>query len=442
MRNFINYCLLLLIFGGLVSCNKVDNTFGSEYLSNDITQIIRVDSFRPSLQTIYTDSFPTQAKGVSMIGGYTDPILGKVKAQTFLEVAAPGYSDIYANTLYDSITLILKVKRSAFYGDSTKPLHIDVNRLLENITPPNSGFNIYNVDTFQYSPTTLGSTDIVVRPYSTDTIAIKLNDALGKELFGMLQRGSDTIKTASVFLDYFKGLRLGSNNTTSLVLNCTDSVKMRINYRKNSVYTISQKVDFILGNNSHHFINVQADRTGTPLAGLGTSFKTINSNLTNNAAYTQPATGITAKITFPSVKDIQKAPNYVKLLKAILYIKPVKKTYETTFPLPPSLRLSTTTILNYLGNDLYAYGASGTPVIQYGNLMIDYINGENTTYSYDISIYIKQFLADPTVNSETGILVAPPSPAYETVLNRLVMGNTNNLNGAISLQLYYATIQP
>lgn len=442
MRTFFYYCFTLLVIGAATSCNKVDNVFGSQYLDNGITQIIRVDSFTPILQTVFTDSFPTQSKGVTMIGGYTDPYFGKTKAQTFLEIGAPGFTDIYQNTLYDSLTLILKVKQSAFYGDSTKPLHIDVNRLIENINPPTTNFTLYNVDTFQYNPIPIGSKDIVVKPYSTDTIAIRVSDALGKELLGMLQRGSDTIKTASVFLDYFKGLRLGSNNTNSIVLNCVDSVKLRLNYRKNDIYTTSLKVDFNISNTAHHFLNIQTDRTGTPLAGLGTSFKAINSTQTGNAAYTQTASGVTAKITFPSAKEIMKAPNYLKLIKAILYIKPVRKTYETTFPLPPQLRLSTTTVLNNLGTDLYVLTSSGTPAVQYGNLQIDYITGDNTNYSYDITIYMKQFLSDPTVTSETGLLVAPPTPAYETSLKRLVMGNTYNLNGAISLQLYYATIQP
>ncbi|MFX8624409.1 hypothetical protein ABTM07_19840, partial [Acinetobacter baumannii] len=89
----------------------------------------------------------------------------------------------------------------------------------------------------------------------------------------------------------------------------------------------------------------------------------------------QTASGVTAKITFPSAKEIMKAPNYLKLIKAILYIKPVRKTYETTFPLPPQLRLSTTTVLNNLGTDLYVLTSSGTPAVQYGNLQIDYITG-------------------------------------------------------------------
>ncbi|MFX8899283.1 hypothetical protein ABTN01_19350, partial [Acinetobacter baumannii] len=90
------------------------------------------------------------------------------------------------------------------------------------------------------------------KPYSTDTIAIRVSYALGKELLGMLQRGSDTIKTSSVFLDYFKGLRLGSNNTNSIVLNCVDSVKLFLNYRKNDIYTTSLKVDFNISNTAHH----------------------------------------------------------------------------------------------------------------------------------------------------------------------------------------------
>jgi hypothetical protein len=379
-----------------------------------------------------------------LVGGYTDPYFGKIQAQTFLEIAPPSYSDTYQYTSYDSLTLILKLKKGTnYYGDSTQKLHIDVNKLTDNIVPWDNGSYLYNIDKFNYNTTALGSTDVIVRPTFTDTIAIRLSDVLGQQLFGMLQRGSDTIKTASVFLDYFKGLRLGGGTNNQMILGLADSLTMRINYKKYGVVTTDMKVEFTLSNNQHHFTNVTADRTGTPIAALGTSLHEMDNALTGNAAFSQPSTGITAKITFPSIRDLLGTPNYVKLLSAVLIIRPKTSTFSTFYYLPSQMRLAGTNILNQLGSNLTVISSNGTPSVQYGNLIIDNINGENNYYSYDVTAYLKALLSDPSINiTNNGVLFAPPSGPYETQFSRVVLANKNNATNSISLQITYAAIQP
>lgn len=443
MQKIFYLSLLAAIIMAATACNKTDITFGDTYIDNGATQIIRTDTFGVNLSTVYTDSFITSSKGVTLVGGYTDPYFGKIQAQTFLEVAAPAYTDIYQYTSFDSISLILKLKKGTnYYGDSTQSLHIDVNQLTENILPWDNGNYLYNVDKFNYNSTPLGSTDVIVRPNFTDTIAIRLNDALGMQLFGMLQRGSDTIKTASVFLNYFKGLRLGGGINNKMILGLADSLTMRINYKKAGVITNNMQVDFKLANTSHHFTNVTADRTGTPIAALSSALHEINSTLTGNAAYTQTSTGITAKITFPSIRDILKIPNYAKLLQAVLIVRPQTSTFGPIYYLPQQMRLSTTNILNLLGPDVFVLLPNGTTSTQYGNLVTDYIYGQSTTYTYDVSTYIKSILADPTINvSNNGVLFAPPYGAYETQFSRVVLANKNNGTNSISLQITFVAIQ-
>lgn len=425
------------------ACNKTNITFGDAYLDNGATQIIRTDTFGVNLSTVYTDSFITSSTGVTLVGGYTDPYFGKIQAQTFLEMAAPAYADIYQYTSFDSASLILYLKKgSNYYGDSTQSLHIDVNQLTENIVPWDNGSYLYNVDKFNYNTTALGSTDIIVKPNFTDTIAIRLNNAFGMQLFGMLQRGSDTIKTESVFLDFFKGLRLGGGINNKMILGLSDSLTLRINYKKAGVTTNNMQVNFKLSNKSHHFTNVTADRTGTPIAALGPTLHEINNTLTGNAAYTQTSTGITAKITFPSIRDLLKIPNYAKLLQAVLIVRPQTSTFSPYYYLPSQMRLASTNILNQLGSNLFVLLSNGNTSIQYGNLVTDYIYGQNTTYTYDVSSYIKSLLTDPTINvSNNGVLFAPPSGAYETQFSRVIIANKNNTTNTISLQLTFAAIQ-
>jgi len=203
------------------------------------------------------------------------------------------------------------------------------------------------------------------------------------------------------------------------------------------------KVDFTLSNSLHHYTNVTADRTGTPIAALGSSLHEIDNSLTGNVAFSQAASGITTKITFPGIRELLKTPNYVKLLNAVLIIRPKTSTFSTSYYLPNQMRLAATNILNQLGTDLTVLSANGTPTVQYGSLVTDYIYGQNTYYSYDITSYLKALLADPSINvTNNGVLFAPPSGPYETQFGRVVLANKNNTTNSISLQITYAAIQP
>ncbi len=434
--------ILLSLIIGAIACKKVDVQFGNDFVDGSNTQIIKVDTFSAELSTVYVDSFITSGKGTTLIGGYYDSIFGRVATQTYFQITPPTFEDIYDNATFDSLTLILKLNKS-YYGDTTKPVHIDVSRVSDKIEPFDNGFNLYNVDKFNVDPTILGSKDVIINPNQTDTIFIKLNAALGQELLNKFISKSDTIKTSDVFLNYFKGLRISSNASSQLIFGCKDSVRMRIQYKKKGLYLENKNIDFTLNNSNLHFTNISVDRTvGRPdLKNLPT-LKEIDSRSTGNAAYGQAAAGSIIKLKFKSIRELLKAPNFAKILSARLIIRPVGGTYDRNFYLPPQLRLSTTTALNQIGTDLTAIGANGSPVVQYGNLFIDYGLGVNTAYSYDVTNYIKFAITD-AVDNRNGLLLVPPTSGYETNFSRVVIGSRlNNIpNSKIELQIFYAAVQ-
>ncbi len=442
MQQKFSILLLLSVIIGAFACKKVDVQFGSDFIDNSNTQIIKIDTFSADLSTAYVDSFGTSNQGTTLIGGFSDPIFGRINTQTYFQVAPPSFEDIYDNVLFDSLTLILKLNKS-YYGDTTKPVRINVSRLADKIQPFDNGITLYNVDSFNVDPVILGSKDVIVSPTRGDTISIKLNATLGQELLNKFIAKSDTIKISDVFLKYFKGLRISSDGNSNLIFGCKDSATLRIQYKKKDLYLINKNIDFTLFNNSLHFTNIKVDRSkGRPdIANLPT-LKEIDSRLTGNAAYGNSAAGTIIKIRFTSLRELLKAPNFAKILSARLIIRPVAGTYDRNYFLPPQLRLSTTTALNQIGVDLTTLAANGTPITQLGNLFVDYGFGVNTAYSYDVTNYIKFAITD-AVNNKNGLLLTPPFGAYQTSFSRVAVGSRlNNIpNSKIELQIYYAAVQ-
>ncbi len=424
----------------------MDIQFGDQYLDNDHTQVIKIDSFGVDVSTVYVDSFVTSGKGAAVIGGYIDAVFGRINAASYFEVVPPAYAEPYVadsfkTAKFDSIALILKPDKS-YSGDTTKPVTITVHQLAEPIVfYDNSLSNIYNTQSFKVNITPLASKNISVRPNAGESIVIRMDDNLGKALLKKYQDPNDAdIKSNDAFLQYLYGFRLSAGSNSPLIFGCSDSVIVRLYYKKQGLYLESRTLDLTLANKAHQFNNINVDRSASVLKNLA-AVKEINSSLSNNTAYTLYAAGAMAKIRFPTIRDILKLPNYTKILKASLIVRPLRGTYgATSYTLPPQLRLSSADLTNGIGYDLTFTGSDGSTGSQNGNLVVDNLYGEGTSYAYDLTNYIRAALLDVTINAN-GLLLIPFSPAMETQFGRLVMGNRSNMEGKMELLIVYAAVQ-
>lgn len=451
-KSYVYFLTPFFVLCMVSACQKPDIKFGDQYLDNGLTQVIKIDTFGVDLSTVYIDSFPTSAKGVTLVGGYTDPYFGRIDTKTYFEIAPPSTSTSdFVRAVYDSMYITLRLNQT-YYGDSTKPVHIDVSRLSKVIVAPYTngipGSYLYNNEQYPVYPTPLGSVDVLVRPHLTDSIHIKLDDALGKDLFAKIKAGQSETLNATNFLNYFYGLQISSNTNSAMVFGCKDTLDVKLMYHLPSMNKDSLAIKFSINNSSHHFTNMSVNRAGTLLQNLGPAIpvgvksNNISSKLTNNMAFTQAASSAMIKIRFPSVKDIVYVKNFTKILKAVLILKPVQGSYNSFYYLPSQLRLSSTNYSNALGSDLTALSSSGSYTTQYGNLYLDYLNGQ-TTYSYDITNYIKSVSVNESYPyNQDGLLLTPPSTAYETQFSRAIFGDRNNsvANNRVELDIYYATV--
>lgn len=429
------------------SCKKADIKFGEEFLDNGITQIYKTDSFSIDVSTVYLDSFVTSNRGNVLLGAYSDDLFGRVATQSYFELAPPSYtSSDLINTSFDSATLVLTLGTGNFYGDSTQPLNIVVDELEDSMKLRDNVYAFYNHDNFKVKATSKIQTikSIGVRPSRDSVISIKLPHAFGEDLYDKMKNQNDkTLQTKAAFISYFKGIRL-STNTTSFILGCQNNPEIRLYYQQDAFPTkVSAHYSFPLTSKARQFNNISIDRgLGTAnIKTLGAGNRVIPASASNNTAYLQASTGSMIKISFPSIKEALKLPNFAKVLKANLIIRPVENTYSTKYYLPPTLRLSQTDVNNALGFDLTYITNTGGYAVQLGLLQVDYYGGLKTQYQYDVTQYVKDLLNNSFITKGEGLLLTPPSTNFENQFARIAIGNHDNIKGKIELQLYYAAVK-
>ncbi len=431
----LSFVIALLLFF-LNSCKKPDITFGSQFLNNDNTQVIYVDTITTEMSTVYLDSFRTNGKGAGVAGIYDDPYFGTTKAKCYLQIAPPAFKDTFSNSIFDSLILVLHLNKS-YYGDTTKPLMLNVYRLAQNIKYASGTSYLYNNDSFSVYEPSLAQKTFMLWPNGNDSsINIRLPDALGSEWLSMLAESADEIETSDAFVNYFKGICIAASGPPAFAFGFKDSVNIRLHYKQKGVFLTDKHVDFSLNNNSYQFNNISIDRTGTALSNISSLNDEISSSLTSNAGYLQAITGTVVKLQFPYLRNLLQTSGYSQIVSAQLKIKPVKGSFTGIYPLPPSIILSSTDASNKSGTALTQSDGS----TQTGSLQIDEIYGENTYYTYDVTDYLKSVIAVST-NNEYGLIVSPPTPQFETTFNRILIGDNKNAGAKTQLSLYYLAVQ-
>jgi Domain of unknown function (DUF4270) len=435
------YLISILFLLVISSCTKPQISFQSVYNGDNATNVVRVDTFAVQLSTVFLDSFITSGSSAQLLGRYIDPYLGTVNSRSFTDIGAPRPLPTLSNySVYDSIQLILRINKN-FYGDTTQVQRFLVSQLTQVMDIPAQQYAFYNIDSIPYDPTILGFADVKINPTAGltsqrkgDSIKISMPYNMGQQLFGLMYRQPDTITNATMFRGYFKGLTVYPDpNFAGAMYGFRDSMVLRIYYHEPGPVTNQLTADFTIINPSTQFNQISADRTGTLLEALNKNNPEISSRATGNQAFFQPISCVYTKLLFPTVTNLLSYQDYLAVMKAELIIKPVQGTYSPLYALPPVLNLTLTDQANTIGVIL-PYGN--------GNLIMDYLYGTNTSYSYDITTYIQNaMIQGPENNAKNGLMLVAPTATSNTSVNRIVMGDAYNAqkSNQISLQIYYAS---
>ena len=437
------YCL---IFTGLLSsCYKKDIQVGSD-LAESHTRIITVDTVGVTLSSYVLDSFKTASNNFALIGNYHDAYLGKTNASTFFQPGLPTLSEdattlLPKSAVYDSIVIYMRGS-GYYYGDTTQPFSISVYELAQQPSPDEDRQDVWNTSDVPVKPTALATVSKFFRPSIKDSLVFKLPDTMGKDFYTKIQTKANQFSSQSLFLEYFKGLAIKPTNTTSGAVygfNMADSsIKMRLHYHLTLPYKQDKVLEFIITRSAGQFNRVVTDRTGTPLQRHSTEEREFFANTTTPYSFTQSGTGVYLKAKFPTLRDVLKIGDVVRLMDARLILKPVKGTYNYYGnKLPSPLFLATTDASNIAGSQLL--DTTGQSV-QFRAPSIDDVYGINTNYTFNITSYINALINTPG-SGENGLFILEDAASSAKQINRAIIGSRQNETYQTKLILNLLTIE-
>lgn len=429
---------VLLLFAGFSACDKATVNFGSDGTEGD-PNVTMTDTFSVELSTLQVDSFATTGSGHFIVGSHHDPQLGYVGAKSYFEITAPTLDLRDCNScVFDSVDLRLKVS-SGYLGDTTAPFTINLYELTQTMDDAETpgGFNVSN---FPHNAVPLVSKTFTIRPGRKDELSIRLPDEFGKNFFRMFRTNSDTVTNDARFKNYLKGFCIetsASNNALFYFDKTTGDSVIQFHYTEAAAIPVAQSAYFTISSTDHQFNSFTYDKSGTAIAGFTPGRKQlISSSLTNNTAFLHNNSGLYPKIRFNSLYNIKELHPYVQVLKAELEVKPVSGTYgiNTFYTLPPSVEMHLTDDDNGINGSALAYVYGSSSYAQNGNLYIDYLYGESTAYTYDVTSYVNTVIAEGAFSRKALLMVPPPGNSTAGD-QRLIIGN-NHSGGSVKLKLY------
>ena len=425
---------LLLIAISQSACTKTDIEFKDEDDGTD-PSITYFDNYPVELSTYKTDSFITSGHSSWSIGYHRDSWFGNTEAAGYTELLLPEENPLKSQSvLFDSLVLVLK-PNGPYYGDTTLPIHYVVNSLTQNIRNEDDDTRYYYPRTFSYDPVPVGTRTVAIRPNRDTLITIRLNDALGQDLFQKLRTNATEIQTQSAFTNYIKGFRIGVDtsltNTLTYFSIPSDSMVLRLDYRINGTTFQEKQLKFKVNTNRQYNF-LKTDRQNTAI-NIFTEYKKQlkSSALTSHKAFIHSNLGMMVKINIPDLLSLKELHPFVQVLKAELIVRPAPGTYSYPYVLPGALSLYSTDESNALISQLT--DATGQSVLT-GNLQIDHLYGEHTYYSYDITAFIKSVISEGQF-SKSALMLTASTGTTETSLQRLVI-NDQTLARGIQLKLH------
>lgn len=406
---------------------------------------IFTDTLKVATSTVLLDSTFTSGQASAVVGNYRDPVLGQVTAKTFAQITLPLNTEgIYLPlkfptadsgiTVYDSI-YIYATHNGFRYGDSTKNYNLAIHRLTENFV---STKRYTNDDVLGYNPIPLANGTFSfsqlkrANSVSQDSLLrFKLPNELGKEIYDLFYKDAST--TNEKFVATVKGLAFvgGSNDQNIYGLNISNCYLRIFYHTSNSTDRKSIPLSFY----SQRFSQIVGNRNGTALQNLKKS-QALPSNTTNNRTYLQTGTGISPKITFPTLAALQKNSN-ITINKAELVFEPDLDQINGNYRVPPQVALvqidaknqikkTATSLIEFLTSD----GLSAQYVAGY--------NSTSNTYTFNFTSVLQDLVSKKKTTE--GIALVPSLlnttnstiSLYNSDVSRMVIKN-------VKINIYYST---
>jgi hypothetical protein len=447
--NFKLTCFAVIAF--VTSCNNDPGSLGLAYSTVDKDYaVILIDTIKVAASTVLLDSIPTSGTGSILIGGYSDPKLGVLKAEGYFQVGVGDAWEPADNAIYDSLVLVVNYS-GYHYGDTSNTGTFIVHR----ITAPFKTYNLtqfwvderqysalyqqsslYNSSAIRYDVSVLGSKTFRPRPNSDDSVTIRLEDGLGREWFDLAKNESVTITQQDKFIEYFKGLSIAMSSVPEAVLGfAADEIKVRLYYREYADEKLVQRVhEFPFTANLSYYTRISADRTGTALEFLNNDNDELSAGKTEDEVFVQAGTGVVAKVSFPYIRKMIDLEDLLIVNEAKLILEPVADSYNEKFSLPRNLTLFETDKSNLPLAQIYAdYNVTE---VQRASISIDPEFDKTSGYVFTITQYMQSLLSTEG-NLQRGLLIMPLLDEINKGVERAYLNAGTGSAYRIKLKIWY-----
>jgi hypothetical protein len=206
---------IIAILTFLSSCKK-DTSIGADILpQDDLLNVKFTDTLTVFSKTLADTFLRTDKLSKNYLGVINDPLFGFQKASIAIELDRP--NSVYDDTLMTSYTVdsvVLFLKYSYLYGDTTVPQSFDVSTISNKISETSPYYSnsslfpptgiIGSVSNYLFTPTTnpvaTNTTDTVGVP---GILRIKLNNSVGNTILDLKQT---ILRDSSLFKNAFPGI--------------------------------------------------------------------------------------------------------------------------------------------------------------------------------------------------------------------------------------------
>lgn len=373
--------VFFLCLGLVISCEEDQDSVpvGEDWIKVD-TKIYFIDSLTVESSTFKFDSISVSNSSRLLVGSYSDPVFGKIKAKSFMQLGypSPSFSD---ETVYDSIALILKYD-NYFYNDTTQTQNIEVFEVLDDIKTDETAY--YNTSSFEASDTSIGAKMFTPYPTKEDSLHVTISDVFGKELFDKIK--DNEITNSDEFLDQYKGILVNPDDSNSAVFGFATTSSLRLYYSfddEEVELEDSEVIDFSL-NTTNSFHNVTSDYSGTYFNTLESQETQVESEDTDNNVFIQSGSGLATRVDVPFIDRINDIAGYGSILDANLKISVKKNSSTENLFTKDSLSVY---LIDRKG-DIYAALTDSSGSTVYGILEENDEEFETLTYSIPVTNYL------------------------------------------------------
>lgn len=411
------------------SCDKdMSISLNNENIEN--LNLSSSDTLTAEVATVLMPNIPTSGTGRLLVGKVQQGPIGSLTASSYFRILPFNLSGELPNSAkFDSINLILRPSYGRYsFGDTTKSMTIVAHRLtkaLETTTInssmpgfPNpvyiSGASIFGHQNFAYDANALGSVSFLPYMHKRDSVQIRLNDALGAELFQKIKTSDYVLNSAANFNDYFKGMVLVPDANSKSIVGFSDTLQVNVNYSYLGTDGLKKTgvKSFQMGDRSVQYNQMDADRSGTMFADLKANRPKPVSQ-TQGVSFVQGGAGIATKISFPGLAQFMRTPGFA-INKAELIIELESSHFGHYIPAQtPILFIANNNIpVNYVmtpfGNSYqtggYIPGNNTGRRGRYVFNMIQYIRSANDEGAQDKSLFLSLSPSELLRSGNTSIL--------------------------------------